>query len=101
MSFPSPLHSLLSLSFQKSAEIPLIPHTFNTGMDGHLFLEFLYVSSAYDFSNLKVMEDPVYFQWINALFCLHIFILVTLITTENKHKRLTNLIGLLPLSAAR
>lgn len=101
MSSPSPLHSLLSLSFQRSAAMLLFPHAFNTGMGGQLFLEFLYVSPVYDFSNLKVVGDPVHFQWINELFCLHIYILVTLTTTENKHRKLTNLIGLLPLCALR
>lgn len=44
----------------------LFPHIFNTGISGQLFLEFLYVSPVYDFSNLKVIEEPIYFQWINA-----------------------------------
>lgn len=45
----------------------LFPHTSNTRMSGQLFLEFLYVSPAYGLFNLKVIEDPVHFQWINSL----------------------------------
>lgn len=83
MSSLSPLHPFLFLSFQRSAEMLLFPHTFNTRMSGQLFLEFLYVSPAYGFSNLKVIED---FQWINELFYLHIYILVVLTNAENKQK---------------